>query len=271
MFGRVFRRLSSLPRLLWMDERVSDLEAHVAALDTLKSSVEIPTEMVEDFHAWKARNEVSEDPLVSVVVATYNRAGLLMERCIPSVLNQTHRNLELIVVGDGCTDETEEAVGAVPDPRLRFVNLTQRAAYPDDSTHRWMVAGAPAMNKGLSMAGGEYITHLDDDDEYSPDRLEKLVGFAGRNRCDLVWHPFWAQRPDGGWWVNPAPEFAFRQVTTSSVFYRAWFKNVPWDVKSYRLNEPGDWNRLRKIKYIDPVSMRYPDPLLKHYRERGQS
>lgn len=238
-------------------------------LEALKSSLEVSEEQVEEFQAWKAHNQVPDYPLVTVVVATYNRAGLLSERCIPSVLGQTYANLELIVVGDCCTDETEEVLRGIRDPRLRFVNLAQRPDYPEGPLHRWMVAGIPAMNRGLSMASGDYITHLDDDDEYTPDRLEKLVGFAAGNECDFVWHPFWVE--DGEKWVvNEARRFSRAQVTTSSVLYRSWFKKIPWDIKSYRLSEPGDWNRFRKIKYMDPVIMRHPEPLLKHYREKNQ-
>jgi chaperonin cofactor prefoldin len=239
--------------------------------DLLKSSLEVPEELIEEFHEWKTRNKVPEQPLLTIIVATYNRARLLRERCIPSVLNQTYDNLELVVVGDGCTDETEETIAHFKDPRLRFVNLPKRNAYPADPTHRWMVAGTLAMNKGLSMATGDYITHLDDDDEYLPDRLEKLARFAVENKCDFVWHPFWLEDDEGRWKLNEAPDFRIGQVTTSSVFYRSWFRKIPWDVKAYRLMEPGDWNRFRRIKYVGPVSMRYPEPLLKHYRQRSQS
>lgn len=239
-------------------------------LDMLKSSLEVPREMVDGFHDWKARNPVPERPLVSVIVATYNRARLLTERCIPSVLGQSYENLELLVVGDHCTDGTEEALSRINDPRLRFVNLPERGAYPEDPERRWMVAGTPAMNEGLKMSSGHFITHLDDDDEYTLDRLEKLVAFAVGNACDFVWHGYWWENDAGEWREIEAPDFEYSQVTTSSIFYRSWFKNVPWDINSHRLGEPGDWNRLRKIKYIDPVSMRYPEALLKHYRQKSQ-
>jgi hypothetical protein len=273
------KRVSSL------EDRVDHLQSRVATLhrttqlterymdqtDLLKSSLEVPEEFIDEFREWKARNPVPERPLVTVIVATYNRARLLTERCIPSVLNQTYGDLELIVVGDGCTDETEEAVAEIRDPRLRFVNLPERGSYPADPTRRWMVAGTPAMNKGLSMAEGDYITHLDDDDEYLPNRLERLVRFAAENECDFVWHPFWWEDAEGHWRVNEASDFRFARITTSSAFYRSWFKKITWDIRAHRLMEPGDWNRFRRIKYIGPVSMRYPEPLLRHYREKNQA
>ena len=274
MPARLLRPLAAARRLVQAYRRLSTLESRLdrtmAQTDFPKSRLEVPAEYIEEFRRWKAETPIPEKPLVTVTVATYNRARLLTERCIPSVLNQTYGNLELVVVGDGCADETEEAVGRIKDPRLKFVNLHERGAYPSDPERRWMVAGTPAMNKGLSMARGDYITHLDDDDEYLPDRLGKLVEFAAGNGCDLVWHPFWFEDAKGRWRQNEAPDFAFARVTTSSVFYRSWFKKITWDMEAHLLMEPGDWNRLRRIKYVGPASMRYPEPLLKHYRERSQ-
>lgn len=291
---RLFARFPQLYKLLWADERLVALEEmfdrmqnameyqknalenqaailrgqselNLEQLDLLKSSLDVPQELVEEFFEWKARNPVPERPLVSVAVATYNRSKVLTERCIPSVLGQTYENLELIVVGDHCTDETEEAVARIDDPRLKFVNLPEKSVYPEDPRRRWMVAGTPPTNEAFSMARGDYVTQLDDDDEYLPDRLEKLVSFAGENECDFVWHPYWVEE-DGGQRLVKADSFSYGQVTNASAFYRSWFKKIEADIESHRLMEPGDWNRFRKIKYIDPVCMRYPEPLLKYHR-----
>ncbi|MGZ5435075.1 MAG: glycosyltransferase family 2 protein [Pyrinomonadaceae bacterium] len=240
------------------------------ALDTLKSSLEIPQEMVDDFFDWKSRNPIPSHPLVTVMVTTHNRSRLLTERCIPSILGQTYDNLELIIVGDGCTDDTEELVSQIKDRRLRFYNLSERGRYPSDPLRRWMVAGAAAASKAFSLVEGDFITHLDDDDEYVQDRLEKLVKFVTNNQCDFVWHPFWCEQNDGNWIINQAMEIAHGKITNGAVLYRSWFKNVPGRIDAYRLLEPGDWNRFRRIKYIGPVAMRYPEPLLRHYRERNR-
>jgi len=238
--------------------------------NALKSSLEVPQEMVDDFLAWKSQNQIPAHPLVTVIVATYNRSRLLTERCIPSILGQTYDNLELIVFGDGCTDDTEGLVSQIRDPRLKFYNLAERGRYPSDPIRRWMVAGTAPVNEALSLAQGDFITHLDDDDEYVPDRLEKLVKFAIDNQCDFVWHPFWWEQNDGDWIVNQAVEIAHGEITNGAVLYRGWFKKVLWNMNAYRLMEPGDWNRYRRIKYFGPVAMRYPEPLLRHYRERSQ-
>jgi len=265
-----FRRLVKLNRLLWrLDELDQNASRTGSQLDALKSNLEVPQEMVDDFFDWKSRNPIPAHPLVTVIVATYNRSRLLTERCIPSILAQTYDNLELIIIGDGCTDDTEELVAQIKDPRLKFHNLPERGRYPSDPIRRWMVAGTAPANKALSLAEGDFITHLDDDDEYVLDRLEKLVIFATDSQCDFVWHPFWWEQNDG-WILNQAVEIAHGQITNGAVMYRGWFKKVQWKMDAYRLMEPGDWNRYRRIKYIGPVAMRYPEPLLRHHRERNQ-
>lgn len=210
-------------------------------------------------------------PLVSVCIATYNRSRLLTERAIPSILRQSHSNLELIVVGDGCTDDTAERVLAIRDPRIRFVNLPMRGDYPEDPHKRWTVAGTQAINHALSLARGEYITHLDDDDEHDERRLEILIGTIRHWNADLVYHPFEYEAHDGEWKVNQAEEFAYAKVTTSSIFYHRWFRQLGWDPLAYRYDEPGDWNRLRKLKYLGAKTVRSPHVLLRHYREQNQA
>jgi len=244
-------------------------------LDTLRCRIDMPDHLLDDYLRDRKSAEFQavfrkENPLISVCIATYNRGRLLTERTIPSVLQQTYRNLELIVVGDCCQDDTAERVAAIDDPRLRFVNLDERGRYPDDSNLRWMVAGSKPMNHALSLARGDFITHLDDDDRYPLDRLEKLLNFARQNRLEFVWHPFHCEATDGKWEINPAEEFASSQVTTSSVFYHNWLGRIGWDINAYRLKEPGDWNRFRKFRYLGVNHGRFPESMLFHYREQNQ-
>jgi glycosyltransferase involved in cell wall biosynthesis len=243
--------------------------------DTLKSSLDVPPELLDRYYPERNTNGYlnvydKDTPLVTVCIATYNRGELLTERSIPSVLNQTYRNIELLVVGDCCTDDTAKLVNAIRDPRLHFINLPERGIYPENPIHRWRVAGTTPMNHALAIARGDFITHLDDDDEFVADRIEKLVTFIQREKVDLVWHPFWNERPNGRWILRKSHEFTGGKVTTSSIFYHRWFAAIPWDIEAYRYHEPGDWNRLRKFKYLGAQMARFPEPLLKHYCERKQ-
>ena len=100
---------------------------------------------------------------VTVYIATHNRKQLLL-RAIDSVLAQSYPNIEIIVSDDGSTDNTYETIKHyVEDELIVYVkNETPKGA-------------CVARNLALSVATGEYITGLDDDDEFTPDRIEKLV------------------------------------------------------------------------------------------------
>jgi len=102
--------------------------------------------------------------LVSIYMPTKNRVALL-ERAVESVLSQTHRELELWVVDDGSTDGTHEYLqrASAADPRLHVLRNEQSM-------------GAPrARNLAIANARGEFITGLDDDDSFHPERIEKLL------------------------------------------------------------------------------------------------
>lgn len=219
--------------------------------------------------AYQAAYDVPQ-PLVTVCVATFNRGQLLVERCLNSLVKQDYPNLQIVVVGDCCTDDTAARVAALNDPRIEFVNLSEQGSYPSEPRQRWMVAGTVAINHALSLARGDFITHLDDDDEHLPDRVSTLLAMMRATRADIIWHPFDYERVPDEWHVNHAPAFAVNNVSTSSVFYHHWLKTIPWDITAWRYNEPGDWNRFRKIRYLGVRAVRAPQRFLKHYRERNQ-
>lgn len=266
-------RLASLERIVPEISQMRTVvdEQIIEQLDLAKSAQEIPRGWFQEFLQWRQDNPPPTRPLVSICVATYNRARLLTERCVASLLRQTWTNIEIIVVGDCCTDDTGERLAAIGDSRIRFVNLPQRGNYPVETNRRWQVAGSIPMNHALALCNGYFISHLDDDDEHDPNRIEKLVAFAIQRDLDFVWHPFWVESKHGKWDLLPCDFFRLGNVTTSSIFYRSWLTRIQWDVNAHLLSEPGDWNRLRKFKYLGVKSDRYPDPLLRHYAERSQA
>ena len=127
---------------------------------------------------FKARWRDNASPLVSIMIATYNRGDLLASRTIPSILAQSYSNFELIIVGDACTDDTEKLVRAFTDPRIRFENLAERGVYPENPLYRWMVAGTVPINRALAMSQGDWIAYIDDDDIWTPDHLDVLLAAA---------------------------------------------------------------------------------------------
>ncbi|MDO8667873.1 MAG: glycosyltransferase family 2 protein [bacterium] len=127
------------------------------------------------------------NPLISVCIPTYNRAKLLMERAIPSVLSQSYKNFELVIVGDHCTDETEKLVSEIKDPRVRFYNIPKRGyRYPPTPENHWFAGPVVASNKALELARGRWISLLGDDDIWTEDHLESLLNFAQKNNYEFV-------------------------------------------------------------------------------------
>ena len=117
-------------------------------------------------------------PLVSVVLPTYKRAHLLAQ-AIRSVLDQTHANLELIVVDDNSPDDTAAAVQSFDDPRIRYVKNDPNLKLPR------------ALNRGFALAKGDYLTWTSDDNLLAPTAIEKMVGVLATGDCDFVYADYW--------------------------------------------------------------------------------
>jgi glycosyltransferase involved in cell wall biosynthesis len=105
---------------------------------------------------------IEKIPTVSVIIPTYNRSQII-GRPIQSVLNQTYRDFEMIVVDDGSEDNTEEVVKGFPDERIRYIK------------HDKNKGGGSARNTGIKAARGKYIAFQDSDDEWLPVKLEKQL------------------------------------------------------------------------------------------------
>ena len=102
-------------------------------------------------------------PQVSVIIPTFNSAGTL-RAAIASVLMQDLVDFEVIVVGDGCADNSEATVRAFNDPRLYWTNLARNSGTP-----------SVPRNEALRQARGRYIAYLGHDDLWFPWHLSSLV------------------------------------------------------------------------------------------------
>lgn len=248
-------------------QRENDHEAK--RVDYVLGEIEGLAPLREEFHAARRTTEYARafdeaEPLVSICVATYNRSELLIERCLTSLINQTYRNLQIIVVGDHCTDDTEERVRALNDPRIEFHNLATPSVYPPPGIDRWRVAGTSAFNAARARARGLFVAHLDDDDSCDVSRIELLVRAAQEHRADLVWHSHWQEHPDGQWTVSRSEAFKLTRINMGMCLYHRFFLRLDFDVHAYRMDEPGDWNFLRRVKHLRPT-MHFVDLPLSRY------
>ncbi len=111
---------------------------------------------------WEEKNGENQDELISVIICTYNRVGLL-GRSIQSVLSQTYTNLELLIIDDCSADDTGEFVKKISDERIRYYRNEKNMGI------------AASRNRGASLAKGEYLAFQDDDDEWKPEKLARLM------------------------------------------------------------------------------------------------
>ncbi len=129
----------------------------------------------------------SHEPLISVYVPTFNRAEILISRALPSVLNQTYKNFEFIIIDDGSTDNTKKFVARFNDKRIRYIKNDRKGyRYPNKSFYHWLAGPVVAANIALKCARGLWIARIDDDDEWTPDHLEKLLNCAQRGNYEFV-------------------------------------------------------------------------------------
>jgi hypothetical protein len=205
-------------------------------------------------------------PVVTVCIATAGRPETLIERCLPSVMEQTYGKLQILVVGDHCTDDTGQRVAALNDPRIEFHNALRRGPYPRPGRDRWLVAGTEPANMARMLTKGSFITYLDDDDAFEPHRIERLLAVARETRADFIWHSFLYLQRDGTWVTHGNGRFELGQVGTSMVFHHGYFKILPFDVRAYRVQEPGDWNFARRINYLRPRKHFLDEPLTRYYK-----
>ena len=214
---------------------------------------------------------LTANPLVTVCITTADRAQVLAERALTSMVRQTHKNLQVVIVGDRCEDKTADVVASFRDRRFEFRNLPVRGPYPRPGPDRWRVAGTYPANEALRRAKGQFITHIDEDDTFEDHRIEALIAAIRTTQSDLVFHPFWWEEEDRSWTVRGNGQFEHAQTGTSMVLYHHWFKRIPWNVKAYEKEEPGDWNRFRKFVVVGAKTHYVDQPLTWHWRypERG--
>ncbi len=170
-------------------------------------------------------------PMVSVVLPTYNRGDVFLKRALNSILAQTYRDFEVIVIDDGSTDQTPEILDFYQkiDPRIRVIR---------HETNQGLIAG---LNEGLDFARGKYIARMDDDDISLPDRFEKQVDFLEKHPEITVLGSFIS--PIGS--MKPYP---FQQQTDPDLFKINLFLGIQ-DISHPSAMIRRDFLKKHKIRY----------------------
>jgi len=104
------------------------------------------------------------EPLVTVLMPVYNGRKYLKE-AIESILNQTYKNIDFLIIDDGSTDDSVKVVMSYNDSRIKLVKNEQN------------IGLTAILNKGVELSNGQYIARMDADDISASDRLEKQVNY----------------------------------------------------------------------------------------------
>jgi len=116
-------------------------------------------------------NNITTNPLVSVIIPTYNR-GWIIKEAVDSVLSQNFVNFELIVVDDGSTDNTRDILDAYKND-IKVLRCNNQGV-------------SAARNRGIALASGKFIAFLDSDDLWMPNKLSMQVDFFNANKEALI-------------------------------------------------------------------------------------
>ena len=170
---------------------------------------------------------------ISVIIPVYN-VEKFMRNCIDSCINQTYKNLEIILVDDGSTDNS----GKICD---EYKNKDERIKV----IHQKNMGLAGARNSGLDIATGKYIMFLDSDDFYEPNSCEVLYKEIEEKNADYVIGNYIHTDYEGVKWENP-------------IFNQENFKlSIDDYKKSFFVMNSTEWNKIFKREFIEKYSLRF--------------
>jgi len=173
---RRFRRYAGTDEIWPLQGRVAGLEAQVAGLQATAADHERQLR-IRTVMEWVALATVPEEPLVSVIMPTRDRAAFV-RRAYASLAAQSYGHWELLVVDDASVDDTQALVAAIDDDRVRLCVAAGLGA-------------CGARNVGLDHVKGDLVAYLDDDNLAHPDWLKAVVwAFAQRPDVDVLYAGF---------------------------------------------------------------------------------
>lgn len=180
---------------------------------------------------------ITNNPLISVYIPTYNRCDLLIERALKSVLEQSYKNLEIIISDDGSNDATFEKIVAINDPRIKYICSSRKDyRYPNIGIYHWFCGPVVASNNALKNVTGDWIARIDDDDVWTPDHLEVLLKFALEGDYEFVSSDYLRIDCEGAKVISILDDK--NNVTniggTQTWLYRSFLKNFRYNIHCWR-------------------------------------
>ena len=217
-------------------------------------------------------NEACEPGLVSVIVPTFNRAAVLSDT-LDSVANQSYRPIELLIIDDGSSDDTQTAVETWSNRYRSDAALTVRYCSQPNR------GACAARNRGLRDSRGEYIQFLDSDDRLRPSKLEEQVNALSADpELDYVYAQTVQIGSDGSERARtgkpmdpaiPARNIPLHLWHTTAPLYRrrVCVRAGPWD-EELRMSQ--DWDYAARIKAVSLKAHFLPEVLSEYVMHGGE-
>lgn len=211
--------------------------------------------------------QVLIEPRVSVILTTYNRSTFL-KNAIKSVLNQTFKDFELIIVDDNSTDNTPDIIKCYDDKRIVYVRRGSNSGYQ-----------CVPKNDGIKISKGRYIAYLDDDNKYTEDHLEVLTNALDSNPdIDVVYgnRQHFSCQGFGETKLGDARRYDFDElceginyIDTSDIIHRkkAIYKIGGWDPQ---IKSMGDYDLILRL-YKSGYRFQFIPKILTYYYHHKDS
>lgn len=160
----------------------------------------------------------NKNPLVSIIIPVYNNENYL-ERCLQSAIGQTYKDVEIIIIDDGCTDSSPDIIRKYMDQDGRMKCI-----------HKPNEGLVKARKDGIELARGKYIQYLDSDDTLQQNAIELLVVKAEEVQADIVIAPFYFCEGEKRW-LSEVVEFEemtgveyLKYILSFKAYWAVWAK-----------------------------------------------
>ena len=225
-------------------------------------------------HLSESAGIAKKEPLVSIVIPVYN-VGAYLSECLESLMNQTYRNIEMVVIDDGSTDDSSVICDqyAEKDSRIRVFHQNNHGM-------------SHARNRGITLARGDYLQFIDSDDWMEINAIETLVHTMQQSQADIVTAGLFADYTDktvisankreqitivkGQEILRTFYDGVIRDLAWNKLYRIDVFKEIRFPVDRYYEDIATTWKIMKNLSETDGVIVVLPDYLY-HYRVRKGS
>jgi hypothetical protein len=190
---------------------------------------------------------VDANPLISVLIPTYERLELLRSRAIPSILAQQHQNLEIVIVGDCAPYEAGDVTTGFAGAPIRYVNLPLRGPYPEEARKRWLVSGTTPLNEAMAIARGAWLAPFADDDKMRPNHLSTLLAAARDRRLEFVYGRLQQHLNDGVDAVLGSFPPKPRDIGLQAGLLHGHLRVFELELADSEFDVPNDWGQIERM------------------------